>query len=54
MMPTTNCSHRNGKGEMSLPNNVSRINLMPPAAIRPGISITMNAAKRAMHIPPHT
>lgn len=43
----------NGNGENNIPKIESRISLMPPAAMRPGISRTINAAKRAIEPTPY-
>lgn len=52
MAPTTNCNQIHGNGEIKIPNNVSRINFIPAAIKIAGMTSTINAAIRAIYIPP--
>ena len=41
--PERNWSHKYGKGACKIPNTISRISLMPKAAMNPGINIMIRA-----------
>lgn len=52
MAPTMNCNQIQGNGAISIPKSVSRINLIPAAIKRAGMTRMINAAIRAISRPP--